>query len=111
MLSHRVMATRSAIVPRGPLAATPLVKAGYRIAQQNCFRCHNMGQEGGQKSATPWLVVSAWATASPEYFAAYVRNPQIKNPHAQMPGTPGYDDATIDALAAYFRTFIPKGKP
>jgi len=100
-----------AIVPRGPLAATPLVKAGYRIAQQNCFRCHNMGQEGGQKSATPWLVLSAWATSSPEYFAAYVRNPQIKNPHAQMPGTPGYDDATIGALAAYFQTFIPKGKP
>src|ERR1700737_141770 len=39
-----------AIAPRRNRAATPLVKAGYRIAQQNCFRCHNMGHEGGQKS-------------------------------------------------------------
>jgi len=65
-----------------------LVKAGYRIAQQNCFRCHNMGREGGQKSGTPWLVLSAWAMASPEYFAAYVRDPQSKNPLAEMPATP-----------------------
>jgi mono/diheme cytochrome c family protein len=104
----------SAIVPRGPHAAAPLVKAGYRIAQQNCFRCHNMGREGGQKSGTPWLVLSAWATASPEYFAAYVRDPHARNPHAQMPGNPGYDDKTIGALIAYFQTFSPqppKGKP
>ena len=102
------------IAPRGPHAAAPLVKAGYRIAQQNCFRCHNMGREGGQKSGVPWLVVSTWATASPEYFAAYVRDPQASNPHAQMPGNPGYDDETIGALIAYFQTFSPHsptGKP
>jgi len=60
------------------------------------------------------LVLSAWATASPEYFAAYVRDPQAKNPHAQMPGNSGYDDATISALIAYFQTFSPhspEGKP
>jgi cytochrome c1 len=34
-----------------------------------------------------------------------VRNPQSKNPHAQMPGNPRYDDATLQALTAYFRTF------
>jgi mono/diheme cytochrome c family protein len=100
-----------AILPRGRLAATPIVKAGYRIAQQNCFRCHNMGSEGGQKSGVPWLVLSARATASPEYFTAYVRNPQDRNPHAQMPGNPGYDSVTIDALIAYLRTFDSQGKP
>jgi len=103
-----------AILPRAPHAATPLMKAGYRIAQQNCFRCHNMGREGGQKSGTPWLVLSAWAMASPEYFAAYVRDPQSKNPLAEMPGNSGYDDATIGALITYFRTFsphAPEGKP
>jgi mono/diheme cytochrome c family protein len=98
-----------AIVPRGARAGTPLVKGGYRIAQQNCFRCHNRGREGGQKSGVPWLVLSAWATASPEYFASYVRDPQGKNPHAQMPGNSGYDDATIGALIAYFQTFSPTG--
>lgn len=97
----------SAIAPHGNRAATPLVQAGYRIAQQNCFRCHNMGLEGGQKSGVPWLVLSAWATAAPEYFAAYVRDPQARNPHAQMTGNPGYDDKTIGALIAYFQSFSP----
>jgi mono/diheme cytochrome c family protein len=100
-----------AIAPRGPHAREAPVQAGYRIAQQNCFRCHNLGNEGGQKSGHPWLVLSAWAAASPEYFAAYVRNPQTKNPQARMPGNPGYDDATIRALSAYFRTFAPEEKP
>jgi mono/diheme cytochrome c family protein len=100
-----------AIAPRGPHAGEPAVQAGYRIAQQNCFRCHNMGAEGGQKAAHPWLVLSAWAIASSEYFAAYVRNPQAKNPHAQMPGNPGYDDATVAALRSYFQTFSPQEKP
>jgi cytochrome c1 len=56
-------------------------------------------------------VLSAWATASPEYFAAYVRNPQSRNPQAQMPGNPGYDEATLGALIAYFKTFSGPEKP
>jgi mono/diheme cytochrome c family protein len=95
----------SSIAPRGPDAANELVQSGHRIAQQNCFRCHNMGNEGGTKAGRPWLVLSAWATASPDYFAAYVRNPQSKNPQAQMRGNPDYDDKTIAALIAYFKTF------
>jgi mono/diheme cytochrome c family protein len=94
-----------AIAPRGDRATTRLVKAGYRIAQQNCFRCHNMGREGGQKSGISWLVLSTRAVTSPQYFAAYVRDPQSRNSHAEMPGNPGYDDATIGALIAYFQTF------
>jgi mono/diheme cytochrome c family protein len=100
-----------AITPRGPRAQEPAVQAGYRIAQQNCFRCHNMGAEGGQKAGRPWLVLSAWAIASPEHFAAYVRNPKDKNPRAEMPGFPEYDTATIGALIAYFQTFTVREKP
>jgi len=100
-----------AIAPRGPHAAEPAVQDGYRIAQQNCFRCHNLGQEGGQKAGFSWIVLSAWAAASPDNFSAYVRNPQAKNPQAQMPGNPTYDSATIQALLAYFRTFSPQEKP
>ncbi len=98
-----------AIAPRGPHAPESAVQSGYRIAQQNCFRCHNMGREGGQKSGHPWPVLSAWATTSPEYFAAYVHHPRAKNPHAQMPDNPGYDIATVRALVAYFQTFSPQG--
>ena len=99
-----------AIAPPGPRAAETAVLDGYRIAQQNCFRCHNMGREGGHKASRPWLVLSALAKASPDYFAAYVRNPLASNPDAQMPANPTYDDATIQALLAYFETFSSQGK-
>jgi len=87
------------------------VQGGYRIAQQNCLRCHNMGGEGGEKAARPWLVLAAWASASPEYFSAYVRDPKKKNRHAEMPGNPSYDGATIQALREYFATFLSAEKP
>jgi mono/diheme cytochrome c family protein len=99
------------IAPRGSNASDAAVQAGYRIAQQNCLRCHNAGSEGGQKARHPWLVLSAWATASPKYFAAYVRYPQAQNPQAKMYPNPEYDDATLNALIAYFQTFSRPEKP
>jgi mono/diheme cytochrome c family protein len=100
-----------AIAPPGPKANDPDVQAGYRIAEQNCLRCHNLGDEGGRKAHRPWLVISAWAEASPDYFTSYVRNPKAVNPRAQMPGNSAYDDATLRALAAYFRTFSSQEEP
>jgi cytochrome c553 len=99
------MAVFGSISPRGPHAADPMVQSGYPIARQSCWRCHNMGPNGGWKSGHPWLVLSAWATASPDYFNAYVRDPRSRNPRAQTPSNPGYDDATLRALADYFRRF------
>jgi len=96
-----------AIVPRGDHAESAAVVAGFRIAQQNCFRCHNQGREGGRKSGIPWETLAAIAAASPQYFAAYVRNPQAEDAHAKMPGNPGYDDGSLRALTAYFQTFSP----
>lgn len=101
----------SAIAPQGSGESVARAQDGYRIAQQNCFRCHNMNDEGGRKAHRPWLVLAAWAESSPDYFAAYVRNPQAQNPRAQMTGNPGYDDATLQALIAYFRTFALQEKP
>ena len=101
----------SAIAPQGSGGSVGKVQDGYRIAQQNCFRCHNMNDEGGRKAHRPWLVLAAWAESSPDYFAGYVRNPQAQNPRAQMTGNPSYDDATLQALIAYFRTFAPEEKP
>jgi len=94
-----------AIAPRGPHARDPAVQDGYRIAKENCFRCHNAGDEGGQKAGAGWTVISAIAAGSPDFFAAYVRDPKSKSPQAQMPGNPEYDGATLRALAEYFRTF------
>jgi len=104
-------AVLGAIAPRGPHAQDATVQAGYRIAQQNCYRCHNMGHEGGQKAGRSWVVLAALAVASPDYFSAYVRDPKKKNPHAEMPGNPDYDETTIEALRAYFQTFAPAERP
>jgi mono/diheme cytochrome c family protein len=100
-----------AIAPRGPRAHDSAVHAGYRIAQQNCYRCHNMGREGGQKAGRSWMVLGALAVASPDHFSAYVRDPQKENAHAEMPGNPNYDKKTIEALRAYFQAFAPEEHP
>jgi mono/diheme cytochrome c family protein len=98
-----------AIRPSGPLANSHAVETGYQIARQNCFHCHNAGNEGGKKSGVSWAALSAIATASPDFFAAYVRNPKSKSPQSQMPANPQYDDLTLDALTAYFRSFSKAG--
>ena len=100
-----------AIAPRGPHAQDRDVQDGYAIAQQNCFRCHNSGDEGGKKSGRSWESLGAMADASPGDFAGYIRAPQKVNPQAQMPGNPLYDDATLAALTAYFQTFSQSTKP
>jgi mono/diheme cytochrome c family protein len=99
------------IAPRGPQAHDPQLQGAYRIAEQNCFRCHNMGDAGGQQAGRPWLVLSKWATASPDFFAAYVHNPKDKDPHSRMPAFPEYDAATLRALVAYFQSFTAGEKP
>jgi cytochrome c2 len=96
-----------AIAPHGAFAPGSPVTDGYRIAQQNCYRCHNMGEEGGHMASLSWLVLAALAKGDPEFFANYVRNPQALSPRNKMPANPGYDDQTIAALRAYFVTFAP----
>jgi mono/diheme cytochrome c family protein len=108
---HDEKAVLGAIAPRGPRAQDAAVQAGYRIAEQNCFRCHNQGGEGGEKAGRPWLVLGSWASADPEQFEGYVRDPKKLNAHAEMPGNPSYDDATLRALRNYFATFILSEKP
>jgi mono/diheme cytochrome c family protein len=100
-----------AIAPHGPRAREQVVEDGFRIAQQNCYRCHNAGKEGGQKSGIPWTALGAFASSSPAEFAAYIHDPRAKNPQAQMPGNPQYYGATLVALTAYFQTFASPKKP
>jgi len=101
----------SAIAPRGPHSGDADVQAGFIIAQQNCFRCHNLGDEGGNKSGRPWPVLALWAASIPEQFSSYVRNPLAVNPKSQMAASPQYDNETMRALINYFKTFAAKEKP
>jgi cytochrome c1 len=94
-----------AIHPRGDWPANSRVEQGFRIARQDCFRCHNMGAEGGQMAGKSWLDLSAVAQADSARFKQIIRDPASVTATAKMQGEPGYDDATLDALTAYFRTF------
>ena len=97
-------AVLNSIAPRGPRAQDPAVVAGYRIAREECFLCHNSGREGGRKAGVPWAVLAALASSNPKMFKGYVRNPKSQNPGANMPPEANYDNATLDAVAAYFQS-------
>ena len=100
-----IAATYGAIAPRGHFADGSMQEQGFVIARQNCLRCHNQGQYGGLKAGRTWMTLSTWAREQPAYFENYVKDPKAFEPHAKMPGNPAYDKQTLDALAAYFRTF------
>jgi hypothetical protein len=99
------------IAPRGPGAGEAAAQAGYRIARENCLRCHGPASYGRLKGQITWPGIAFFADASPRQFSAYVRNPRGVAQYAQMPGNPGYDEATVQALIAYFGTFLAKEKP
>jgi mono/diheme cytochrome c family protein len=97
------------IEPLGPTAQELYIQNGYRVAQQNCLRCHGVGDERTKGTIT-WSALGIIAKRSPEEFAGYVRDPKAFAPSAEMPGNPDYDSATLEALTAYFQTFAPAPK-
>jgi hypothetical protein len=97
-----------AIAPHGDYAPDSQVMEGYRIAQQHCYRCHNMGDYGGTKARVTWQQIGAYA-ASPSTFEAFILNPRSIDHKVARPPHPVFDDATTKALQAYFQTFA-KGK-
>jgi hypothetical protein len=101
---------REAEVYAGIQPRDPATQQGYTIARQNCFRCHNEGAEGGTKAGLTWEAIARFSATAPEFFDSYVRDPKKVNPAAHMDGSPGYDDATLNALHAYFKPFaeVPK---
>jgi hypothetical protein len=94
-----------AIRPRGNWPAGSQVQQGYIIARQDCFRCHNMGAEGGTMAGRSWLQLAAIASSDARRFEYTIRDPQSVRPDAKMPAHKDYDDATLHALTEYFRTF------
>lgn len=98
------------IAPVGPTSEEPSVQAGYRIAQQICSHCHS-GSAEPLKGTWTWAAIGMLAASAPSQFAAYVRNPRSKAQYAEMPAYPNYDDATLQALTSYFRTFYPAKRP
>jgi mono/diheme cytochrome c family protein len=83
---------------------------GYVIARQDCFRCHNMGAQGGTMAGRSWLKLAERANEDGKRLRQTIRNPESVTPGARMPPHTEYDDATLDALAAYFKTFDLAGR-
>jgi hypothetical protein len=94
-----------AIRPKGGWPTNSQVMQGYEIARQDCFRCHNMGREGGTMAGCSWLLLSKKANSDRGHFRRIIRNPSSVTPGAKMPAHSEYDDVTLDALTAYFKTF------
>jgi mono/diheme cytochrome c family protein len=99
-----------AIQPPGKWPPNSPVAQGYVIARQDCFRCHGLYGEGGELASRSWLVLSAWAATDPTQFKQYIHNPQSIQASAKMPAHSDYDQATLDALTAYFTSFTPVRK-
>jgi mono/diheme cytochrome c family protein len=99
-------ATLAALQPRSGGAAAI---EGYRIAVQNCLRCHRAADIGGSKSPFGWPQIALIAQGNAAAFGKYVVRPNAVNPEANMPPNPEYDAATIAALTAYFQSVAKAG--
>jgi hypothetical protein len=98
-----------AIRPPGEWPLTSPVGQGYTIAREDCFRCHNMGSEGGTLAGSSWIELSKAAQQDDKRFWQVIRNPASVRPGAKGPAHSNYDDATLSALTAYFKTFSVAG--
>jgi mono/diheme cytochrome c family protein len=91
------------------LRADSPVMQGYRIAQQNCFRCHSAAGYGGTKSPRSWRYLSGVAKKNPERFMRWVHDPQSIHPKSEMPPNTQYDRDTLTALTRYFAALPSEG--
>ncbi len=79
-------------------------QAGFEIAKQNCLRCHAAGPYGGTQGGLSWEALAGLAKRDGTRFAKYVHDPKSVDPKAKMKPNLEYDDATLSALTAYFRS-------
>ncbi len=100
---HREAEIYGPITPRGHWSPRSKTEEGFLIARQDCFKCHNMGGQGGTKAGRSWMDIAAVAKRNGVLFRQIVRDPVSVHPNAQMPAHNTYDDATLQALTAYFR--------
>lgn len=102
--------TLRSLRPPGVNAPSSAAMQGYRIAIQNCLRCHRSAMIGGTKSPYGWQQIALIAKGNPTGFGKWVVRPSSVNPEALMPPNPQYGPATIAALTAYFRSFATEAK-
>jgi hypothetical protein len=94
---------------RDPALHNSPIVSGFRIARQNCFRCHNSGSFGGSQSGLSWKKLEKIARERPDYFSQWIYDPQTLDPKSKMPANREYDKATLDALTKYFAALGTEG--
>src|ERR1700744_5148816 len=78
----------ASILPAEEWRENPQVMDGYKIAREDCFRCHNSGMEGGTMGKSTWPQLGEDAVKDPERFRAIILDPDKVRPGARMPGRP-----------------------
>jgi mono/diheme cytochrome c family protein len=94
-----------AIAPQKKDASNLQVIEGFRIAQEHCYRCHNIGSYGGTKAGKSWQTLGNYAASSPTTFERYLRDPKSVDPKSAMTCDPHLGEPAAKALQAYFQTF------
>jgi len=94
---------------RDPAKRASPVVSGFRIARQNCFRCHNTGEFGGSQSGLSWRKLEKVARDRPDYFSQWIYDPRTIDPNSKMPANRDYDKATLDAITRYFAVLGTEG--
>jgi mono/diheme cytochrome c family protein len=94
-----------AIAPHKKDASNLQVIEGFRIAQQHCYRCHNIGSYGGTKAGKSWQTLGNYAVSSPTTFERYLRDPNSVDAKSTMTCEPQVGEPAAKALQAYFQTF------
>ena len=61
-------------------------------------------------AGSSWLQLAKMARSDDARFRRIIHDPASVTSGARMPAQPGYDDATLDALTAYFKTFAEPDK-
>jgi hypothetical protein len=106
----KLYSEKSTLAALQPHSGGAAAMEGYRIAVQNCLRCHRAGNIGGSKSPFEWPQMAMIAQGNAAAFGKYVVRPNAVNPEANMPPNPEYDAATIGALTAYFQSVAKAAK-
>jgi hypothetical protein len=94
-----------------PAGSTPYVRyedlrrlpqETYTVSDDSNFR----GQtEISTMAGSSWLQRGAIARSDGQRFRRIIHDPASVTAGAKMPAQPAYDNATLDALTAYFKTF------
>jgi hypothetical protein len=67
-----------------------------------------MGAEGGTMAGRSWVKLGPLARDDSRRFKQTIHDPKSVSAKATMPAHGDYDDATLDALTQYFKTFAGK---